>query len=86
MITELANIKKNEISDIAYNFTVILPIEVEKIYRGLKLHKPCGYDSISSEHLKYASNNIYLVLSRLYSAMLLLTCRPDLFSFHPLRL
>ena len=62
MTTELANIKKG-INNIADNIDIILPTEVEKISRSLKLNKACGYDSISSEHLKYASNNTYLVFS-----------------------
>ena len=76
MTTELASIKK-DINNIADNIDIILPTEVEKISRSLKLNKACGYDSIPSEHLKYASNNTYLVLSRLFSAMLLLTYRQE---------
>ena len=66
MSTELANIKE-DINNIADNFDIILPTKVEKISRSLKLNK----------HLKYASNNTYLVLSRLFSAMLFSMYRPD---------
>ena len=51
--TELTNIKE-DINNIADNFDIILPTEVEKISRSLKLNKACGYYSISNEHLKYA--------------------------------
>ena len=75
MTNELATIKKDlKNTD---SFDIILPTEVEKISRSLKLNKACGYDNISSEHLKYAINNTYLILRRLYSAMLLLTYRPE---------
>ena len=76
MSTELANIKE-DINNMADNFAIILPTEVEKISRSLKLNKACGYDSISSELFKYASNTPYLVLSRLFSAMLFLMYRPE---------
>ena len=47
--TELASIKE-DINNMADNFDIILPTEIEKISRSLKLNKACGYDSISSEH------------------------------------
>ena len=55
--SELANIKKD--LNNTERFDIILPTEVDKISRSLKLNKACGYDNNSSEHLKYAINNTY---------------------------
>ena len=41
--------------------------EVKKAVYKLKLHKACGYDKVSSEHMRYAGEKFFFVLTLLYN-------------------
>ena len=51
--------------------------EVETVCRYLNLNKACGADGIYAEHLKFAGSSTFLVLSRLFSVMMINAYRPE---------
>ena len=54
------------------NIKCFTPKEVETVCKSLNLNKACGADGIYAEHLKF-----FLVLSRLFSVMMIKAYRPQ---------
>ena len=60
------------------NIECFTPKEVETVYKSLNLKKACGADGILyAEHLKFAGSSTSLVLSRLFSVMMINAYRPE---------
>ena len=68
------NIKKiNEYcSNVQLNVQMIVNVkEIQDIIHAMPVGKAPGYDSVSNEHFKYANEKLHVLMSLLYSSMLI---------------
>ena len=75
-----ANIKKiNEYcSNVQFNVQMIVNVkEIQDIIHVMPIGKAPGYDSVSSEHFKYANEKLHVHMSLLYNSMLIHFFLPD---------
>ena len=66
---------KNNLTNV--NIECFTPKEVETVCMSLNLNKACGADGIYAEHLKFTGSSTFLVLSRLFSVMMINAYRPE---------
>ena len=74
------NIKKiNEYcSNVQLNVQMIVNVkEIQDIIHAMPVGKAPGYDSVSNEHFKYANEKLHVLMSLLYSSMLIHGFLPD---------
>ena len=74
------NIKKiNEYcSNVQLNVQMIFNVkEIQDIIHAMPVGKAPGYDSVSNEHFKYANEKLHVLMSLLYSSMLIHGFLPD---------
>ena len=45
--------------------------ELQKLIIAMPVGKACGYDHISNEHFKYANEKLHILMSLLYSSLLI---------------
>ena len=70
----LLNIKKiNEhCSNVQFNVQMIVNVkEIQDIIHAMSIGKAPGYDSVINEHFKYANEKLHVLMSLLYSSMLI---------------
>ena len=60
---------KNNLPNV--NIECFTPKEVETVGKSLNLNKACGADGIYAEHLQFAGSSTFLVISRLFSVMMI---------------
>ena len=51
--------------------------EIQDIIHAMPVGKAPGYDSVSNEHFKYANEKVHVLMSLLYSSMLIHGFLPD---------
>ena len=51
--------------------------EIQDIIHAMPVGKSPGYDSVSNEHFKYANEKLHVLMSLLYSSMLIHGFLPD---------
>ena len=51
--------------------------EIQDIIHAMLVGKAPGYDSVSNEHFKYANEKLHVLMSLLYSSMLIHGFLPD---------
>ena len=74
------NIKKiNEYcNNVQLNVQMIVNVkEIQDIIHAMPVGKAPGYDSVSNEHFKYANEKLDVLMSLLYSSMLIHCFLPD---------
>ena len=74
------NIKKiNEYcSNVQLNVQMIVNVkEIQDIIHAVPVGKAPGYDSVSNEHFKYVNEKLHVLMSLLYSSMLIHVFLPD---------
>ena len=75
-----ANIKKiNEYcSNVQFNVQMIVNIkEIQDIIHAMSIGKAPGYESVGNEHSKYVNEKLHVLMSQLYSSMLIHVFLPD---------
>ena len=65
-------------SNVQLNVHMIVNVkEIQYIIHAMLLGKAPGYDTVSNEHFKYANEKLHVLMSLLYSSMLIHSFPPD---------